>query len=250
MDINGLERFPEAAMTAAVAVAHGGDGGVVRQMTVLAFQLAAIIFAVRIGGGLMRRFRLPTVLGELISGICIGPFLLGGIPLPWLKLPHGLFPRSDAFPISMELYGFATIASLILLFTVGLETDFRQFLKYSMAGTIIGLGGVIVSFVVGDLAGVYFAGDESFHFLSPACLFLGTLCTATSVGITARILSEKKQMDSPEGVTILASAIVDDVLGIVSLAIIIGLIDVLNAGGGDLAGLPWLNIARIALETI
>ncbi len=199
-------------------------------MVVLVFQLAVIIFAVRAGGGLVKRVKLPAVLGELLSGIVIGPYLLGSVPLPWLGFAHGVFPKPEAGgpPVSPELYGFATIASLILLFMAGLETDFRQFLKYSVAGTVIGLGGVIVSFAAGDFAGVYFGIGDNLHFLSPACLFLGALCTATSVGITARILSEKKRMDSPEGVTILASAIIDDVLGIIGLAIILGLIDVLS----------------------
>ncbi len=250
MDMNGLAKAPEAAAAAASAAASGGGNNLVHQMVIMVFQLAIIIFAVRIGGGFMRRLKLPSVLGELISGIVIGPFLLGGISIPWIGLPHGLFPRSAGFPISPELYGFATIASLILLFMVGLETDFRQFLKYSVAGTVIGLGGVVISFLVGDFAGVYFATGKNLHLLSPTCLFLGALCTATSVGITARILSERKQMDSPEGVTILASAIIDDVLGIIGLAIIISLIDILKAGSGDLAGLPWVNIARVALETV
>lgn len=259
MDMNNLPAIPEeaaqaaaAAVDAAIDAGHGGGNDMVHRMVILVFQLAVIIFAVRIGGGLMRRVKLPGVLGELISGIIIGPYLLGGIPLPWFGLPDGLFPRpmEGGFPITTELYGFATVASLILLFMVGLETDFRQFLKYSIAGTIIGLGGVFVSFAAGDFAGVYFGIGDNLHFLSPACLFLGALCTATSVGITARILSERKQMDSPEGVTILASAIIDDVLGIIGLAIIISLIDVLKVGNGDIAGLPWGNIAQVAIETV
>ncbi len=224
------------------------------QMVVLVLQLAIIIFAVRVGGGLVKRLKMPSVLGELMAGIVIGPYLLGSVPLPWIGFAHGVFPRPEegASPVSPELYGFATIASLILLFMAGLETDFRQFLKYSVAGTVIGLGGVVVSFAAGDFAGVFFGIGDNLHFLSPACLFLGALCTATSVGITARILSEKKRMDSPEGVTILASAIIDDVLGIIGLAIILGLIDVLavSSGSPDMAGLPWGNIARVAAETI
>ncbi len=253
MDTSDMASTAEAAVAAvASAVESSADNSsLVHRMTVLVFQLAVLIFAVRIGGGLVRRIKLPSVLGELVAGIVVGPYLLGSLPLPWLNLPDGIFPRASAdFPISTELYAFATVASLILLFMVGLETDFRQFLKYSLAGTVIGLGGVIVSFITGDMAGVVFGLGDNLHFLSPACLFLGALCTATSVGITARILSERKQMDSPEGVTILASAIIDDVLGIISLAIIISLIDVLSVGGGDISGLPWGNIAQVAIETV
>ena len=241
-----------AGVATAVAEAATGNGGdLVRRMFVLVLQLAIIIFAVRVGGGLVRRCRLPSVLGELLSGIIIGPFLLGGVSLPRLGLPQGLFPRPESgMPISPELYGFATIASIILLFMVGLETDFRQFLKYSLAGTVIGLGGVIFSFAVGDLAGVLLMNNGKLHFFHPACLFLGAICTATSVGITARILSERKRMDSPEGVTILASAIIDDVLGIIVLGIIISIIDIMRAGGGDLYSLTWGDIVRIVSETV
>ncbi len=239
----------EAVAAAAAAITDGG-GDMVHRMVNMVVQLAVIIFAVRLGGGLMRRFKLPGVLGELIAGMVIGPFLLGSIPLPWLGLPGGLFPRLPGeFPISPELYGFASVASIVLLFMVGLETDFRQFLKYSVAGTVIGMGGVIVSFAAGVLAGGAFSpGGQGY--LSPASLFLGALCTATSVGITARILSERKQMDSPEGVTILASAIIDDVLGIISLAVVVGLVDVLAAGGGTFSGLPWAKIGWIASRTV
>ncbi len=255
MDMNEVADVAQQAIAAATEAAatepsgHGNEFS--HRMVVLVFQIAVIIFAARVGGGIMKRFKLPSVLGELIAGIIIGPYLLGKIPLDILGMPHGLFaiPEGGGMPVSSELYGFATVASLILLFMVGLETDFRQFLKYSVAGTVIGLGGVFVSFVAGDLAAVWF-GPGDYHFLTPTALFLGALCTATSVGITARILSEKKKMDSPEGVTILASAIIDDVLGIVGLAIIISLIDVLNAGSGDISTLPWGNIAAVAIQTV
>ncbi len=218
-------------------------------MTILVIQIAIIIFAVRVGGGIMKRLKMPSVLGELIAGIIIGPYLLGGISFARIGFPHGFFPlAADGFPITPELYGFSVIASIILLFMAGLETDLRQFLKYSVAGTVIGLGGVLVSFVAGDVAAIFWAPGEAMHFLTPASLFLGALCTATSVGITARILSERKKMDSPEGVTILAAAIIDDVLGIIALAVIVSLIEVLSAGhGGEL---PWGNIAMIALKTV
>ncbi len=262
MDMNAVAQSAETAVEAAhvaaaasasdAAHSGGGGGNMVHFMVILVFQLAVIIFAVRIGGGIVKRLKMPSVLGELISGIVIGPYLLGNIPIPFIGLPHGLFPKPIAggFPVSTELYGFATVASLILLFMVGLETDFRQFLKYSVAGTVIGLGGVGVSFIAGDAAWVFFGLGDGAHFLSPSALFLGALCTATSVGITARILSERKQMDSPEGVTILASAIIDDVLGIIGLAIIISLIDVLQAGDGSIDGLPWGNILHVAASTI
>ena len=202
-------------------------------ITNLVFQLAVIIFAARIFGKLAARVGIPSVLGELISGIIIGPFALGGIALP--GFPNGIFgvTESLAGAVSPELYAFAQIASIILLFSSGLETDLSLFIKYSVSGGIIGLGGVVVSFFFG--AGCAFfilpiLGIECNSLFDVKCLFLGIMSTATSVGITARILSDKKKMDSPEGVTILAAAVFDDVLGIVLLAIVMGIVSALGTG--------------------
>jgi len=212
-------------------------------MTVLVLQLAVIVVAARLFGLVFSRYLKQTsVLGELAAGMVIGPFALGGIHLAILG--HSLFPKTEAvMPISPELYGLAVIASIVLLFSAGLETDLPTFLRYSMVGTVVGIGGVVLSFCLGNLAAVVFLpGVDSF--MSPTALFLGTLSTATSVGITARILSEKRKMSSPEGVTILAGAVLDDVLGIVLLAVVVG-ISKLGATGG---AVDWGRIGLIALK--
>mgnify|MGYP002166076495 CR=1 FL=1 len=130
---------------------------------------------------------------------------------------HGFFPLLEgaSLPVSVPLYSIATLGSIMLLFMSGLETDLRMFFRYSVVGTVVGLGGVIFSFVFGAVLGMLLLHAP---FMDPRCLFLGILSTATSVGITARILSEKKSIDSPEGTTILAAAVIDDVLGIICLA--------------------------------
>lgn len=112
------------------------------------------------------------------------------------------------------------------------------------------MGGVVFSFAFGDLTAVLFSKllfGEPRGFFDPACLFLGIISTATSVGITARILSEKRQMDSPEGVTILAGAVIDDVLGIIMLAIGLGVISATGDSGGRV---DWGRIGLIALKAI
>ena len=202
-------------------------------ITDLVFQLALIIFAARIFGKLAARVGIPSVLGELVAGILIGPFALGGIALP--GFPHGLFGITDSLAgaVSPELYAFAQIASIILLFASGLETDLSLFIKYSVSGGIIGVGGVVISFFFGAACAYFILpilGIECTSLFDVKCLFLGIMSTATSVGITARILSDKKRMDSPEGVTILAAAVFDDVLGIVLLAIVMGIVSALSTG--------------------
>jgi Kef-type K+ transport system membrane component KefB/mannitol/fructose-specific phosphotransferase system IIA component (Ntr-type) len=197
-------------------------------MAQLVLQIGVMIFAVRLGGRAVNRVGIPPVLGELLAGTLIGPYALGGIALP--GFPLGLFPSGGVLAVSPELYGFATVASIILLFSSGLETDLALFLRYSLAGGLIGLGGAALSFVLGAFSGVWLLGAA---FTDIRCLFLGLLSTATSVGITARILSDQKKMDSPEGVTTLAAAVFDDVLGIILLAVVLGIAAVVSGGGGE-----------------
>ena len=235
------------------------DEGPVAVTEIMVLQIGVILFVVRLGGRLVKRAGIPPVLGELLVGIVIGPYALGGIPLP--GFPEGFFAVAKAvlesggeggtgLAVSTELYAFATVASIILLFVSGLETDLGLFLRYSVAGGIIGLGGVAVSFGLGAFCGAVLLDTG---FADPRCLFLGILSTATSVGITARILQDNKKMDSPEGVTTLAAAVFDDVLGIIALAVVLGVVAVLSgsasgtlSAGGILLGI-WLGFTLLGL---
>ena len=218
------------------------ESNVTEIVTNLVLQMGVIIFAARLGGNLAKKAGISSVLGELIAGIIIGPFALGSLPLP--GFPSGFFPvYSESLAVTPELYSFSMVASIILLFASGLETDLTLFLRYSVAGGIIGIGGVAFSFVLGDLAAMALFQT---HFMDTRCLFLGIMSTATSVGITARILSDKREMDSPEGVTILASAVFDDVLGIILLAVVMGIVAVLNSAGGSVDGAAIAVIAAKA----
>lgn len=234
----------------AAAATHAPD--MTHRMMMLMLQLGAIIFGAKLGGMLFERLKLPGVLGELFAGVLLGPFLLGGVPLP--GMPQGLFylPPSmsvSGFAVSAELYGICTLASIILLFLVGLETDLKLFMRYSVAGSLVGVGGVVVSFLAGAFMTVaispFFFGEQ-LGFMDPPCLFLGIISTATSVGITARVLSQLRKLESPEGVTVLAGAVVDDVLGIILLAIGMGVIAASQASGA----IDWGQIGRIAFKAI
>lgn len=233
---------------AIIAEPSGQSSSVMFKMEVLVLQLGVIIFAARGMSILFEKLNIPGVVGELMAGIIIGPFLLGGIPFPGYE--NGLFGNFLAsnpeatLPVSPELYGIATIASVLLLFMVGLETNFSLFLRMSATGIIVGIAGVVVSFFVGAWIGVLLL---DLPFLHPEVLFLGVISTATSVGITGRILTERRKMDSPEGVTILAAAVIDDVLGIVLLAVILGLVPVLSEPG---MSVDWVYISRLGLKAI
>ncbi len=218
------------------------------QIAMLALQIGVIIIASKYLGQLTAKLGLPSVLGELVAGVIIGPYLLGNLPLP--GYPDGLFPRPEAggLPVALPLYSLATLGSIVLLFMSGLETDIKMFFRYSVVGTMVGLGGVIGSFVLGVLlAKVMY---DNCGIMDPRALFLGILSTATSVGITARILSDKKSMDSPEGTTIMAAAVIDDVLGIICLAIVMGIVSGGNAGAADAQNIGWLNIGFITLKSV
>ena len=228
---------------------HDGDqhsqsheNNIPHQMMILVLQVAVVVLAARLCGEIFERYlRQPSVLGELIAGMIIGPHALG----PHISLfgSGPLFPLLEgALSVSPSLYGIATIASIILLFMVGLETDFYQFMRFAGPGAAVGVGGVAGAFITGDLLYVWYSGES---FMSPAALFMGTVSTATSVGITARVLSEKKQLDSAEGTTILAGAVIDDVLGILILAVVGGVAAASSAAGQDV---NWGHIGIIALK--
>jgi len=241
------------------------------EMMFLVLQIGVIIFAAKLGGMLASLVRLPSILGELAAGIAIGPWALGGIGFGDGLFAEGLFHGAALRDIasstgvafdaaSPALYGIATLASVILLFLSGLETNLKMFLKYSLVGSMVGIGGVVVSFVFGDLCAVYLLPRffDSFAFLQglplaeamtrEAPLYMGIMSTATSVGITARILSEKKKMDSEEGTTIMAGAVIDDVLGLIVLAIGNGIIAANMRGGAAADGMDWGEIGLVAVK--
>ena len=209
---------------------HDNPFAVVAELLLL---LAIIMIAAKIGGEVAERYlKIPSVLGELGAGILISPFSLGG--LHWFgggaifEMPHDV-----KLPVEPQLFFVAQLAAVILLFQAGLETDRKQFTKYVRPATAVAAGGVLLPFVMGFGATVMlgFAGLNSIREMIPA-LFVGAIMTATSVGITASVLADIGRLDSPESVTVLASAVVDDVLGIIILAIILGI----SAEGSVTAG--------------
>ena len=208
-----------------------GEGRKLAIMLVL-FQLSAMLVSAKLLGALCEKIKVPGVIGELLAGAIIGPFLLGSL----IKVPlHGgwvpLFPapiNAGEWPINQTVWSFAQFASILLLFITGLHTDLKQFLKYVGPATLVALAGAIVPFALGTAAMYvpFFAElaratpDESV--LVPA-LFVGLILMATSIGITARVLSDIRKLDTPEGVTILGAAVLDDVIGIIGLAIVGGI---------------------------
>ena len=209
----------------------------------LMFQLAIILAAAKIGGEIAERFlKIPSVLGELAAGILIGPFALGSFDIwnygPMFPVEHS--SSSHGIPVSQSMWSIAQVGSVILLFGAGLETDLRQFLRYAKPALVVAIGGVIVPFALGSSITVLFGFADGFS--DPKALFMGTILTATSIGISVRILGDMRVLDTPEGITTLAAAVVDDILGILVLTIVIGI----HLTGGFSAS----SVGIVALKTI
>ena len=194
----------------------------------LVFQLAVILIAAKLGGEICERFlKIPPVLGELGAGILIGPFALGGIDIAGLgPLFEELAHSSNAdegfqLPISLSLWSIAQVGAIVLLFSAGLETELRQFVRYAGPASIVAVGGAAIPFVLGAAITVAFGYADGLT--DTAALFVGAVFTATSIGITVRVLADLRRLDTPEGVTILAAAVLDDVLGILVLTVVLAI---------------------------
>lgn len=206
---------------------QAGAGEITEILIVLLIQLSIILAAAKIAGELATRFlKIPAVLAELGVGVAIGPFALGGLSLfgvgPLFPIPL-IDGKPAPIPVGNELYALAQIGSVVLLFAIGLETNLKQFIKYAGPATAVAIGGVALPFALGVGATVLLGFDGGGGWTSPQALFMGAIMTATSVGITARVLADLHRLDDPEGVTIIAAAVVDDVLGILVLTVVVGI---------------------------
>jgi len=183
--------------------------------------LGLVLIFARIFGELFERyFKQPAVLGELVAGIIISPFLLGGLIHDPIILNfatvHNPFGLQGDFDI---MYIIANIAVVILLFQAGVETDIRSFLKQAPTGFAVAFGGVVLPFVGGYFVTRALCPDVGIG----GWLFMGAVLTATSIGVTVRILMDMGRLNTPEGTTILVAAVVDDIIGLIILSIVIGL---------------------------
>lgn len=181
------------------------------------FSLAIMLLAAKIGGEIAeRKLKQPGVLGELFAGVIISPFAFG----PYL----GFHALPGIIPISPEIDLIGQIGVVILLFLAGIETDVNQFLKFGKIAGLIAIGGVVFPFAFGYFAIKLWYVPPPGEPVEYVALFTGAILTATSVGITARVLKDIDRMNSEEGTSILAAAVIDDILGIIVLAMVIGII--------------------------
>ena len=238
-----------------LSVFAAGGLGITEIITELLIQLAVILFVAKMAGEVAVRWvKIPPVLAELGAGVAIGPYALGALPIPgYGPLFHLTESASGGVPVSTELFAIAQLGSIFLLFAIGLETNLRQFLRYVGPATAVAMGGVVVPFVLGAGATVLFGFAGEGGWASSEALFMGAILTATSVGITARVLADLNRLDSPEGVTVLGAAVVDDVLGILILTVVVG---ISTAGSVSVGGIGlvaakaigfWLGLTAVGI---
>lgn len=160
-------------------------------------QIAVILLAARIFSELATRVKIPSIIGELTAGIILGPSLLGWIePNSVLKL-------------------LAELGIILLLFEVGLDTQLDKLIRSGPKAAVVAISGFILPLILGFVSSYWV-----FNLPLIVSLFIGGTLTATSIGITVRVLSDLNKHSSPEGQIVLGAAVIDDLLGIFLLAII------------------------------
>jgi Kef-type K+ transport system membrane component KefB len=214
-----------------VAVAAGAEGSA--RFGPILFALAVLVVAAKAGGLLAEKLGFPAVLGELLVGIGLGnlvPFVFAGRGIA--------FVRSDP-----TLLFLAEVGVLILLFDVGLETDLRSLLRVGWSSLLAALVGIVAPMLLGWGAAAWLLPDSP----TLAHVFVGATLSATSVGITSRVLKDLGATQSREGQIILGAAVIDDILGLVVLAVVGGAVAAATTGT---AGLSAFAIAGILLRAV
>ena len=184
----------------------------------LLLELFVIFVAAKLGGELFERLRMPAVLGEILAGVVFGPFAMAWvIPSP-------------------TVLSIAELGAIFLLFTVGLETRPKDLLKVGREATGVALGGIALPFMFGF--GYMALAKHPIH----ESTFVAAAMVATSVGITARVLRDLNALDTIAAKIILGAAVIDDIIGMILLAFVVGLASV--------GGVQWLQLIVLIAEAV
>ena len=187
-----------------------------------------LLFAAKLMAELFLRLKLPIVLGELIAGMIVGPFALGG-----LQIMDG----KQLLQINDEIRILGEMGAIVILFMAGLEMTPKEFLKGGKAAFVVGTLGVVIPFFVG-LAVFQFFGFDALQ-----SMLIATALTATSIAISIQVLSEFGKIKTPEARLIIGAAIVDDILAIAVLSV------VTSIAGSD-GGVDNIDITEIVITIL
>lgn len=180
--------------------------------------LVIMLGAAKLFGALAQRVGQPAVLGELLAGVTLGTSVLGLVN-----------PKQETLHLLAEL------GVVILLFEIGLETDLRKLLQVGGASSAVAIVGVVLPFALG------YAVCRLLGLDNLVAVVAGATLTATSVGITARVLSDLGRLQEPESQIVLGAAVIDDVIGLVILAVVSGLTQ-----GQEVTVLGVVRVAAVA----
>jgi len=212
-----LHAFVIAAAEASSEMAEAAE----HSLTAHLFEIFMLILATQIMGWLFQKMKQPAVIGELLAGVIVGPALLG-----WV--------------VEGSLLEFISeLGAIFLLFMVGLETRLEDILKVGKEAFIVAVVGAILPFFGGYYFGLYVG------FSQVSALFLGAALVATSVGITARVMQELDVLSRPYSRIILGAAVIDDIEGLIVLAIVSGIANTGSVETGSIVKLVLISFAFV-----
>jgi Kef-type K+ transport system membrane component KefB len=262
LPFNGLP-LNLASISPLLASASEPESGSIVLAGVL-LSLVVVYFASKLGGEICARIDLPPVLGELLAGVIVGVSMLHLIVFPGSGLEADQSMIMQALQRTLHfdpalldvtfkaqsevLSTLAEMGVIILLFEIGLESDVKELVRVGPQAAIVAVVGVVAPFALGTIGLMVF-----FKIAAIPAIFAGAALTATSIGITARVLAEIQRLTSKEGQIIVGAAVLDDVLGIIVLAVVASLaktgqVEVGNivylivSAGVFLIGSVWLGL--------
>ena len=187
-----------------------------------------LLFAAKLMAELFLRLKLPIVLGELIAGMIVGPFALGGLQI---------IDGKQLLQINDEIKILGEMGAIVILFMAGLEMTPKEFLKGGKAAFVVGTLGVVIPFFVG------LAVFQLFGFDALQSMLIATALTATSIAISIQVLSEFGKLKTPEARLIIGAAIIDDILAIAVLSV------VTSIAGSD-GGVDNIDITEVTITIL
>ena len=171
--------------------------------------LSILLFSAKVFAEIFQRLKMPVVLGELLAGIVVGPYAIGGLPL---------FDGGPLVVLDETVKHIGELSAIVILFVAGLEITPREFLRGGAASFAVGALGVIVPFFVGYIVFSIYGLDAL------ETLLIATALTATSIAISIQVLTELGKMQTREARLILGAAIVDDILAIAVLSVVVTMV--------------------------